>query len=284
MSEYVKLKDGTRIPRLGMGTWYLGEKFNKRNQEIEAIRTGIDSGIRLIDTAEMYGEGAAEQLIGQVISDYNREDLFLVSKVYPHNAGKYRLRKSLNHSLQRMKTDYLDLYLLHWRGNISLEETVECMEAMVAEGKIRHWGVSNFDKEDMEELMQVPNGKNCMVNQVLYHMGSRGIEYDLLPWQREHGIPIMAYCPLAQAGTLRGQLLKNAVLKEIAGQYGISVMQLLLLFVLQQENVIAIPRSGNAKHVLENRSVLDMRLSEEDLMRIDKEFPAPDRKVPLDIV
>lgn len=284
MSEYVKLKDGTRIPRLGMGTWYLGEKFNKRNQEIEAIQTGIDSGIRLIDTAEMYGEGAAEQLIGQAISDYNREDLFLVSKVYPHNAGKYRLRKSLNHSLQRMKTDYLDLYLLHWRGNISLEETVECMEAMVAEGKIRHWGVSNFDKEDMEELMQVPNGKNCMVNQVLYHMGSRGIEYDLLPWQREHGIPIMAYCPLAQAGTLRGQLLKNAVLKEIAGQYGISVMQLLLLFVLQQENVIAIPRSGNAKHVLENRSVLDMRLSEEDLMRIDKEFPAPDRKVPLDIV
>lgn len=284
MKEYVELKDGTRIPRLGMGTWYLGEDFRKRQQEMKAIQAGLEAGIQLIDTAEMYGNGASEELVGQAMKEYDRDKIYLVSKVLPHNAGAKHINRSINRSLSMLCTDYLDLYLLHWRGNIPLAETVECMEELVAQGKIRHWGVSNFDTEDMEELIRVPNGEKCAVNQVLYHLGSRGIEYDLLPWQKEHDIPVMAYCPLAQAGTLRYELLNNPVLQHIAGKYHITAMQLLLLFVLRRDDIVAIPRSSREEHVLENGSVRSIQIDEKDWELIDREFPAPTRKMPLDIV
>lgn len=284
MKDCIELKDEGRIPRLGMGSWYLGESFGKRNQEIEALQAGLDAGIQLIDTAEMYGNGASEQLIGQAIQGYEREKLFIVSKVLPYNAGRERITKSINHSLSMLRTDYLDLYLLHWRGSIPLSETVECMQELVSQGKIRRWGVSNFDVADMEKLMKVPNGDKCAVNQVLYHLGSRGIEYDLLPWQKKHGIPVMAYCPLAQAGTLRKEMLNNRVMQEIAGKYHISVIQLLLLFVLRKDEIIAIPRSGKKKHVLENWAVKSVQVEEKDREIIDRVFPAPKRKMPLDIV
>lgn len=284
MDNYIKLKNGALMPRLGMGTWYLGENLNTRAQELEALRAGLDAGIQLIDTAEMYGNGMSEQLVGQAICGYDRKSLFLVSKVLPNHAGKNRIYRSLSHTLKLMRTDYLDLYLLHWRGAVPLRETVACMEELVAEGKIKNWGVSNFDVDDMEELMSVPGGEHCAVNQVLYHLGSRGIEYDLLPWQKEHDIPVMAYCPLAQAGDLRREMLSNCTLGRVAEKYRISVIQLLLAFVMQRENVIAIPRSGKKEHVLENIKAREIVLEKEDMRLIEEEYPAPTYKTALDIV
>lgn len=284
MKDTILLKDGFGIPRLGMGTWFLGEDFRTREQELDALRAGIDAGMRLIDTAQMYGNGASEQLIGQALKGCRREEIFLVSKVLPNNAGGSRIRRSVDNSLRFLHTDYLDLYLLHWRGSIPLEETVACMEQLAAEGKIRRWGVSNFDVDDMEELMRVPGGENCAVNQVLYHLGSRGIEYDLFPWQEAHGIPVMAYCPLAQAGELRAGLTEHALLRQIADKYRITVIQLLLLFVLRRDNVIAIPRSSRREHVLENWRVRGVAIGEADWAAIDREFAPPTRKMSLDIV
>lgn len=272
------------MPRLGMGAWQLGDSKSAWNQELEALRAGIDAGLTLIDTAEMYGSGRSESLIGEAIKGYDREKLFLVSKVYPHNAGKGNIESSVENSLKRLGTDYLDLYLLHWRGSIPLSHTVQCMEELVRQGLIRSWGVSNFDTDDMTELLKVPDGSNCAVNQVLYHLGSRGIEYDLLPWHKENHIPIMAYCPIAQAGALRTSLVRNAVLNKIAEKHGISIVQLLLLFVLRQDNISAIPRSSKKEHVLENSKVVGLELDDEDLALIDSEFPPPDRKMYLDIV
>lgn len=282
--EYITLKNGMTVPKLGIGTWYLGENLSAREEEIRAIKTGIENGMTLIDTAEMYGNGLSEQLVGQAIRDAGREKLFLVSKVLPQNAGESRLRRSLNHTLRMLRTDYLDLYLLHWRGSIPLAETVQCMEEMVREGKIRAWGVSNFDIDDMEELFAVPDGKNCVVNQVLYHLGSRGIEYSLKPWMDANDVSLMAYCPLAQGGELREELMNHPDLNRIADGHHISVIQLLLAFVLHRENTIAIPRSQKAAHVQANAQVLDVRLSEEELLEMDRAFPAPDHKTYLDIV
>lgn len=282
--DFITLKNGLSIPRLGMGTWYLGEKLSVREEEIEALQRGIDCGMTLIDTAEMYGNGLSEQLVGQAVKGYRREDLFLVSKVLPQNAGESRIRRSLNHTLRMIRTDYLDLYLLHWRGSIPLAETVRCMEELVKEGKIRAWGVSNFDTDDMEELFAIPGGENCAVNQVLYHLGSRGIEYSLKPWMDAHGVALMAYCPLAQAGSLRRELMAHPVLNKIAGAHHITVIQLLLAFVLHKENVTAIPRSGNAAHVQANAETMEIRLSEEEWVEIDHAFPAPEYKCCLDIV
>lgn len=272
------------MPRLGMGTWFLGEDLRTRENEKEALRAGIEAGMRLIDTAEMYGNGLSEQLIGQVIREYDRKSLFVVSKVLPGNAGRKRIKKSLDQTLRLLRTDYLDLYLLHWPGSIPLEETVTCMEEFVAEGKIRAWGVSNFDTDEMKELMDVPGGERCAVNQVLYHLGSRGIEYDLLPWQEERQIPVMAYCPLAQAGSLRNDIINNKKLMYIAKKHGITVIQLMLAFVLRKDSVIAIPRSKKKEHVIENAKVWDITLNKEDMEIINEEFPAPERKIPLDIV
>lgn len=284
MKRTVKLPDGIIVPAIGQGTWFLGEGRTAPKEEEAALRAGIGAGLSLIDTAEMYGSGRSENLIGRAIQGEKRENLFLVSKVYPHNAGRAHIFKSCEDSLKRLGTDYLDLYLLHWRGSVPLSETVSCMEELIKRGKIRRWGVSNFDTDDMEELWQTPGGSRCAVNQVLYHVASRGIEHDLLPWMRQRQIPVMAYCPLAQAGNLRRGLLKDPVLSDIAAAHHATVAQVLLAFVIRQDSVIAIPRSGSAAHTLENAAAADLVLSGEELSRIDRTFPSPKRKVPLDIV
>lgn len=284
MEKEIVLGDRITIPRLGLGTWCLGERPETRAQELEALQAGIKSGVRLLDTAEMYGDGAAEELLGELVGRCDRRQLFLVSKVLPVNAGEKRIGESLDKTLQRLRTDYLDMYLLHWKSSVPLAETVGCMESFVQKGKIRSWGVSNFDVEDMEALLEIPGGEHCAVNQVLYHLGSRGIEVALLPWLEKHHIGVMAYCPLAQGGDLRRELMQNQVLQEIASHYQISVTQLLLLFVLYRKQVIAIPRSGKREHVEEICSAMDMELREEDMKRMDEIFPAPSHRVPLDVV
>ena len=279
----VKLHDTTLIPQLGQGTWNMGESTARYDSEVEALRWGIDHGMTLIDTAEMYGDGAAEELVGDAISPYNRSDLFLVSKVYPWNAGRKNIFRSCEDSLERMGTDHLDLYLLHWRGSVPLAETVECMEELKQQGKILRWGVSNFDTADMKELLHVRNGDQCQVNQVLYHLGSRGVEYDLLPFMNEHGIPMMAYCPLAQAGRLKQKLLSSRVLQEIAEAKGRTVMQILLAFTLLRDDVIPIPKASSVAHTSANREAAEIILTQEERDLLDREFPKPDRKVPLDM-
>ncbi|MDO4193788.1 MAG: aldo/keto reductase [Erysipelotrichaceae bacterium] len=279
----VKLHDTTLIPQLGQGTWNMGESTARYDSEVEALRWGIDHGMTLIDTAEMYGDGAAEELVGDAIRPYNRNDLFLVSKVYPWNAGRKNIFRSCEDSLERMGTDHLDLYLLHWRGSVPLAETVECMEELKQQGKILRWGVSNFDTADMKELLSVRNGDQCQVNQVLYHLGSRGVEYDLLPFMNEHGIPMMAYCPLAQAGRLKQKLLSSRVLQEIAEAKGRTVMQILLAFTLLRDDVIPIPKASSVAHTSANRDAAEIILTQEECDLLDREFPKPDRKVPLDM-
>lgn len=280
----VLLPDGNSIPRLGQGTWHMGENLSNQKAEIESLQTGIELGMRLIDTAEMYGEGASEELVGMAIKPYDRSSLYLTSKVYPHNAGRKNIFISCENSLKRLGTDYLDLYLLHWRGSVPLNETVECMEELVEQGKIRRWGVSNFDAEDMKKLFEIPDGRKCVTNQVLYHLGSRGIEYDLLPWMREHNMPVMAYCPLAQAGSLKHKLLSNPRLIALAEEKKLSVMQLLLAFVLAQPDVIAIPKASNPLHAKENAQMQQVVLSQMELDLLNKEFPSPTSKTYLDIV
>ncbi|HSP47480.1 MAG TPA: aldo/keto reductase [Clostridiaceae bacterium] len=278
------LNDGTPMPRLGQGTWYMGEDKKERDREIEAIRTGIENGMTLIDTAEMYGEGRSEELVGEAIRGLDRESLFIVSKVYPYNAGRPEIFRSCEASLKRLGTDYLDLYLLHWRGSVPLEETVECMNELVAEGKIRNWGVSNFDADDMEELLSIPGGENCRVNQVLYHLGSRGIEYDLLPMMADEGIAVMAYSPMAHSERSRNRLTSHPVVREVAESYGVTPEQLLLAFVLSKKHVIAIPKSGTPEHVKENAEAVSIELYSEDLERLMEAFPAPNHRTPLDML
>lgn len=282
--DTVELPDGTPMPRFGMGTWFLGESAAKHDDELAALRTGLDAGVTLIDTAEMYGSGAAERLAGEAIRGYDRESLFLVSKVYPHNAGDPEIFESVEASLERLGTDYLDLYLLHWRGSVPLAETVECMEQLVGDGLIRHWGVSNFDVDDLEELFAVPDGERCAVNQDLYHLGSRGVEYAVLPWMRSVGMPLMAYCPLAQAGDLRRGLTNDPAVVEVARRHGATPLQILLAFVLRDPMAIAIPRSGKPEHVLENVRACEIELSDDDLALLSRSFPAPGYPMPLDIV
>lgn len=281
--EDPRLKDGRRMPKLGQGTWHMGEKTNRERVEIESLRLGIEMGLTLIDTAEMYGEGGAERVVGKAIAPFRREGLFLVSKVYPYHAGGAALQNSCENSLRRMGTDYLDLYLLHWPGHIPLERTIEGMEKLRDEGKIRSWGVSNFDVGGMQDLLSKPGGNACVTDQVLYHLGSRGVDYDLLPWLREKRIVMMAYCPIAQGGRLRERLLASDVLRQIARAHDITVIQLLLAFVLYQRDVVAIPKAGLPIHVKENAEVLNVELSIEELQAINDAFPAPDHPTPLDI-
>lgn len=274
---------GKSVGPVGQGTWYLGEHSSTRRQEQDALRAGIEAGMTLIDTAEMYGDGAAEKLVGNAIQGCGREELYLVSKVYPFNAGRTNIFQSCEASLRRMKADYLDLYLLHWRGSVPFAETVECMEELKAKGRIRAWGVSNLDIQDMSELLSVRCGTNCETDQVLYHLGSRGIEFDLLPFLCKKGISIMAYCPLAQAGRLRRGLLDAPAVRDIASNHHAAPAQVLLAFLLAQEGVIPIPRTGKVKHTLENAAASSLRLSLQELMILDQAFPAPNHKVPLDI-
>lgn len=276
--------DGAEMPRLGQGTWYLGEQSARRKSEVSALRTGIDCGLTLIDTAEMYGEGRSELLVGEAIRAYDREKLFLVSKVYPWNAGEDRIFRACEDSLRRLNTEYLDMYLLHWRGSVPLAETAECMEELVHRGLIRRWGVSNLDLEDMQELWETPAGRACQTDQCLYHLASRGVETVLLPWLRERGVSLMAYCPLAQGGTLRSRMLRSPVLAQLAEEKGCTVFQLMLAFLLADPSVIAIPRTGNAKHAEENAAAADIHLTAEELARLKQAFPTPRRREPLDIM
>lgn len=284
MDKFVTLKNGMKMPRLGQGTWYMGEDSSVKKQEIAALRTGIQQGMTLIDTAEMYGNGASEKLIGEALLHEEREKLFVVSKVYPHNAGADRLEKSLDQSLKRLRMEYLDMYLLHWRGSIPFSETIVCMEKMVQKGKIKSWGVSNLDIDEMEELTRLPDGENCQLDQVLYHVASRGVEYSLLPWLMENRMPLMAYCPMAQGGTLRRGILQSASLCTLSRKYQVSPAVIMLAFVLAQPGTIAIPKASSEDHVLENARTMEITLTKEDMALISKEFPAPVRKEYLDIV
>lgn len=271
------------VPVIGQGTWYMGENPALRAQESAALRAGIDLGLTVIDTAEMYADGGAEEVVGEAIRG-QRENVVLVSKVYPWNAGGRKLASACESSLRRLNTDYLDLYLLHWRGDYSLQETVAGMEALVAQGKIRRWGVSNLDFDDMQQLWQLDGGEECATNQVLYHLASRGIEYDLLPWCQRQGVPVMAYCPLAQAGRLRNGLLNHNVVRKIALERGITAAQVLLAWVISHQGVMAIPKASSIEHVTQNAAALDIVLSAEELALLQQAYPAPGRKMPLDMV
>lgn len=279
----VKLGDGTEVAAIGQGTWRIGDNSRHRQEEIAALQAGLELGMNLIDTAEMYGEGRGESLVGESLKG-KRDGVFLVSKVYPHNAGRARSFRSCEESLKRLRTDRLDLYLLHWRGRVPLEETVECMERLVEQGKIIRWGVSNFDTADMRELAALTGGSRCAVNQVLYHLGSRGIEYDLLPWQRDRGMPIMAYSPLAQAGALRTGLTEHPAVVRAAEAHGASPLQILLAWSIRGGDVIAIPKASSVRHVTENAQAARISLSDEEIAALDEAFSPPARKVPLDII
>lgn len=272
-----------RLPAIGQGTWFMGEESSQRRQEVAALQAGLEHGLTLIDTAEMYADGGAEEVVGEALRG-RRDSAWLVSKVYPWNANVADAAEACERSLRRLQTDYLDLYLLHWRGNIPLEETILAMEKLQQAGKIRRWGVSNFDSSDLSELLAEEGGESCAANQVLYHLASRGIEYDLLPDCRQKAIPVMAYCPLAQAGRLRHDLITHPVLNRIAQQKGITVAQLLLAWVIRQEGVMAIPKASSLQHVAENAAALEVTLGSEELALINEAFPPPDRKLPLDVV
>ncbi|QLO53075.1 aldo/keto reductase [Klebsiella grimontii] len=279
----IRFGEHPAVPVIGQGTWYMGENPALRAQEAAALRAGIDLGLTVIDTAEMYADGGAEEVVGEAIRG-QRDRVVLVSKVYPWNAGGRKIARACEASLRRLNTDYLDLYLLHWRGDYSLQETVAGMEALVAQGKIRRWGVSNLDEADMQQLWQVEGGERCATNQVLYHLASRGIEYDLLPWCQQRRLPVMAYCPLAQAGRLRNGLLNHTVVKNIAQERGVTAAQILLAWVISRREVLAIPKASSIEHVAQNAAALDIVLNDEELALLDKAYPAPARKTPLDMV
>jgi diketogulonate reductase-like aldo/keto reductase len=268
---------GRPIPVLGQGTWLMGEARDKRQAEITALRLGLDLGMSLIDTAEMYGEGGAEEMIAEAI-DGRRAQVFLVSKVYPHNATRQGVVEACGRSLRRLKTDYLDLYLLHWRGSVSLAETLEGFQSLKRAGKIRDYGVSNFDQADMKKASALPGGDEIAVNQVLYNLRRRGIEWDLLPWCRDHRIPVMAYTPFEQ-----GAILDHPQLKQLASRHRATPAQVALAWLLRQEGIVAIPKAGNVEHVRENRRALDLALTDQDLAVLDRAFPPPRKKTALAI-
>lgn len=272
----------TKIPAIGLGTWHMGDNAATRSQEIKAIQAGIDAGARVIDTAEMYGAGRSEALVGEAISNLNRDDLFIIDKVLPTNASKSRLENSLDKSLKLVGTDYFDLYLYHWRGAVPLSETVEALQAMQQKGKIKRWGVSNFDLPDMQELLDLPGGDQVAANEDLYNIGSRGVEYQLLPWQREKRIPFIAYTPVG-AGDEQGRLTTNPTVKEIAAAHQASAWQIILAWAIRDGNTLAIPQSGDPKHAIDNVKAANITLSADELAKIDKTFPKPTKKEPLDV-
>lgn len=273
-----RLPSGEEVPVLGLGTWHMGEQRERRRDERDAIRCAIDSGMTIIDTAEMYGDGAAEELVGEALAG-RRTDAFIVSKVLPHHATRRGTVAACENSLRRLGTDVIDLYLLHWRGRVPLEETLEGFDALLRAGKIRHWGVSNFDTEDMEELAALAGGGAVAANQVLYNLTRRGIEFDLLPWCRQRTLPIMAYSPLEQ-----GRLLGEPELLRLAAACSATPAQLALRWVLRNDQVIALPKAGTPERVQQLRSALDLPLSPQDLAALDRAFPPPKRKMPLEMI
>ncbi|MBB3221356.1 aldo/keto reductase [Pseudoduganella umbonata] len=269
--------------RLGQGTWYMGDDPARRNDEVRALQLGVDLGITLIDTAEMYGEGGAERVVGAAIAG-RRDEVVIVSKVYPHNAGRTEVQRACERSLARLGTDRIDLYLLHWRGGVPLAETLEGFETLRAAGKILAYGVSNFDTADMEEAVRVPGGAALAANQVMYNLRRRGIEFDLLPWCRRHGIPVMAYSPLESSRRDQQRLFADPALRQVAGRHGATPAQVALAWLFAQEGVTAIPKAVQPEHVRANRAALDIVLTAEDLAVLDAAFPPPSRAVPLDVL
>ncbi|ESY66651.1 MULTISPECIES: aldo/keto reductase [Mesorhizobium] len=272
------LPSGEAIAVLGQGTWKMGEDIRRRGDEVAALRLGLDLGVTLIDTAEMYASGGAEEVVAEAIAG-RRDEVFLVSKVLPSNASRAGVQRSCENSLKRLATDRIDLYLLHWPGSVPLAETVEAFEALKKAGKIRHWGVSNFDIEEMEDLAGLPNGGNVQTNQVLYNLVRRGLEFDLAPWSRKRGIPLMAYSPVEQ-----GALARNARLDAVAARHGATAAQIALAWVMQQEGVISIPKASSQEHVRQNFAALDIKLTGEDLADLDRAFPPPTRKRGLEMI
>lgn len=272
----ISLPEGETIPALGQGTWMMGDAGANRAREIAALQRGIELGMVLIDTAEMYAGGGAEEVTGEAIR-HCREDVFLVSKVLPSNASRNGTIAACERSLGRLGVETIDLYLLHWRGPHPLEETIAGFEALRAAGKIRHWGVSNFDAADMTELSALSD--RCAVNQILYNPGRRGPEFDLAPWLRQHGIPLMAYSPIEQ-----GRLARHRALGAIAARHNASAAQIALAWVLAQPNVVAIPKASGIAHVEANRAAADIVLTARDLADIDAAFPPPRRASPLDMI
>lgn len=272
------LPSGEAIPVLGLGTWHMGEDPRRREEELESLRLGLELGMTLLDTAEMYGDGAAEELVGEAV-DGRRDEVFLVSKVLPSNAGKDDTVRACEGSLRRLRTDRLDLYLLHWPGSAPLEETLDAFATLVESGKIRYWGVSNFDASDMTKLVELPGADEVATDQVLYNLTRRGIEADLVPWCRERGLPVMAYAPIEQ-----GRLLDDPVLEAVAGRHGATAAQVALAWALRQEGFFTIPKAGRPDHVRDNRGALDIRLTEDDLAELDEAFPPPSEPHPLEIL
>ena len=271
----IRLRSQKEIPILGQGTWRMGEKASQKQMEIDALKLGIDLGMSLIDTAEMYGEGGAEKIVAEAIFG-RREEVYLVSKFYPYNASYDNLIAACDRSLSRLKTDYLDLYLLHWRGSVPLSETLYGLQHLKQAGKILDYGVSNFDTDDMTEAESLPGGKEIVTNQVLYNLMNRGIEWDLLPWCKERSIPIMAYSPIEQRAFVNDSKLNN-----IAAKHNATSTQIALSWLLHQDNIISIPKATNPNHVQENRAALDIKLTEEDLQQLERAYKPPSRKMSL---
>jgi diketogulonate reductase-like aldo/keto reductase len=277
MMKLIRLHDGTNVPALGQGTWKMAERSDRRANEIAALRAGIDLGLTLIDTAEMYADGEAERLVGEAITGL-RDRVFLVSKAYPQNASRDRLPRACEASLRRLGTDRLDLYLLHWRGAVPLAETVETMERLVEAGKVLRWGVSNLDIDDMEELTAA-GGVGCATDQILYNLTRRGPEHDLLPWLAARDMPVMAYSPVEQ-----GRLVRDRQLAALAPELDATPAQVALSWLLAREGVVAIPKAGSVTHVRENRAAADLALSADAIAQLDATFPAPIGRVPLEML
>ena len=276
------------LPKAGFGTtqfWY-GTNPDLFETMLFAVQEG---GINLIDTAEMYGDGRCEEAVGELIRTVGRNSLCITDKILPEHANSRDFFASLDRSLTLLGTDYIDLYLLHWRGDTDLSEVAACMEDLKAKGRIRRWGVSNFDVQDMEDLWRAPDGQNCCVNQILYNLGSRGVEYDLVPWQRERGIPFMAYCPVGQAGALITQdrvskemMVRDPNVRAVAERHGCSIVQVLLAFVLRLEDFAAMPKAVSFNHIEENYAVRQISLTEEDIEQLSRSFPSPKEKIPME--
>jgi diketogulonate reductase-like aldo/keto reductase len=278
LARDVSLPGGASMPAFGVGTWRMGESRSRRAAEVSVLRRALDLGVRLVDTAEMYGDGGAEEVVGEAIAG-RRDRVFLVSKVYPHHAGRRAAIDACERSLRRLGTDRIDLYLLHWRGSVPLAETVEAFERLEAQGSIRHWGVSNLDPSDLDELLSIEGGAACAANQVYYSLGRRGAEFDLLPRMRERGMPLMAYCPLDE-----GALARSAALADVGARIGASAAQVAIAWLLSRRGVVAIPKAARAEHLEQNVAAAGIELSERDLQAIDRAFPPPRSPTPLAIV
>lgn len=277
------LPSGQPIPVLGQGTWEMGEDRSRRQSEVDALRLGLNLGMNLIDTAEMYGEGGAEEVVGEAIEDRPRAEVFIVTKVYPHNASRRGVVEACARSLKRLKTGYIDLYLLHWRGDVPLIETLEAFQALKDAGDIRDYGVSNFDVSDMEEAFALPGGDEIATNQVLYNPAHRGVEWDLLPWCRERNIPIMAYSPIGSNSAEQKRIFNNPMLKSIATRHDVTPAQIALAWLLRQPELVVIPKASQPEHIRQNRAALDIELMDEDIKDLDHAFPPPNRKIPLEM-